>query len=105
MCDILILGGNIMKKVIAIILSVLFICFIFVGCETEYKATANETKRFIEIESDLEMDSSGITVRGNTIYVDKETGVMYLVFYGAKRAGITVLLNADGTPMIYDFDK
>ena len=93
-----------MKKVIAIILSVLFICFIFVGCQTKYKATANETKRFVEIESDMEMDSSGLTVRGNTIYVDRETGVMYLVFYGGNRAGITVLLNADGTPMIYDFE-
>lgn len=94
-----------MKKLVAIILTVIMTCFIFAGCQTKYKATANETKRFIEIESDLEMDSSGLTVRGNTIYVDRETGVMYLVFYGGNRAGITVLLNADGTPMIYDFDK
>lgn len=94
-----------MKRIIAIILSVVMICFIFAGCQTKYKATANETKRFVEIESDMEMDSSGITVRGNTIYVDRETGVMYLVFYGANRAGITVLLNSDGTPMIYDFAK
>lgn len=103
--DTLIHGGNNMKRIIAIIISVIMVCFIFVGCsETNHKASS-ENHRFIEIESDLEMDSSGITVRGNTIYADKETGVMYLVFYGANRAGITVLLDADGKPLLYDFDK
>lgn len=92
-----------MKRIIALILALIMCAAIFVGCQTKYKATANETKRFVEIESDMEMDSSGITVRGNTIYADRETGVMYLVFYGGNRAGITVLLGADGKPLIYDF--
>lgn len=94
-----------MKRIIALILALIMCAAIFVGCQTKYKATANETKRFVEIESDMEMDSSGITVRGNTIYADRETGVMYLVFYGGNRAGITVLLGADGKPLIYDFEK
>ena len=93
-----------MKRIIALILALIMCAAIFVGCgQTKYKATANETKRFVEIESDMEMDSSGTTVYGNTIYVDRETGVMYLVFYGGYRAGITVLLGADGKPLIYDF--
>lgn len=92
-----------MKRIIALILALIMCAAIFVGCQTKYKATAKETKRFVEIESDIEMDSSGTTVYGNTIYVDRETGVMYLVFYGGNRAGITVLLGADGKPLIYDF--
>ena len=31
--------------------------------------------------------------------VDERTGVVYLVLSGAYRAGITVALNADGTPV------
>lgn len=94
-----------MKRIIALILALIMCAAIFVGCQTKYKATANEAKRFVEIESDMEMDSSGITVRGNTIYADRETGVMYLVFYGGNRAGITVLLDTDGKPLIYNFEK
>ena len=39
----------------------------------------------------------------NYFYViDNNTGVVYLQFSGYRRAGITVALNADGTPMTVD---
>ncbi len=37
-----------------------------------------------------------------SILVDKETGVCYLEYILASRYGITVLLNADGTPKIWE---
>ena len=39
------------------------------------------------------------------IYVDKETNVMYWYIYGGYHAGLTVMLNSDGTPMLYDFEN
>lgn len=96
-----------MKKIIAIILSVLFICFIFVGCSETKEEVSPEDKpyRFVVVDDMAEYDNSGTYIHRSVIYADKETGVMYLMLYGSYRAGITVLLNADGTPMIYDFDK
>ena len=34
--------------------------------------------------------------------IDNNTGVVYLQFSGFRRAGITVALNADGTPITID---
>lgn len=34
--------------------------------------------------------------------IDNNTGVVYLQFDGFRRAGITVVLNADGTPVTVD---
>lgn len=34
--------------------------------------------------------------------IDDRTGVVYLGFEGYKRAGITVMLNTDGSPITYD---
>lgn len=37
-----------------------------------------------------------------SIIVDKETGVCYLEMSGGYHYGITVMLNADGTPKIWE---
>lgn len=37
-----------------------------------------------------------------SILVDKETGVCYLEYYSYPLYGITVMLNADGTPKIME---
>jgi hypothetical protein len=39
------------------------------------------------------------------IYADKDTGVMYLYMGNGNGGGLTVMLNADGTPKIYDFNS
>jgi hypothetical protein len=61
--------------------------------------------RFVVVERDIEMDSSGVWLYTSCVYADKETGVQYLAISGENKAGITVLLNSDGSPMIYDFEK
>ena len=41
--------------------------------------------------------------QGNArIVVDRETNVMYLQIISAYGSGITVLLNEDGTPKVFD---
>lgn len=39
---------------------------------------------------------------GYSILVDKETGVCYLEYDGGRQYGITVMLNQDGTPKIWE---
>ena len=41
-----------------------------------------------------------LSVSQQTILVDKETGVNYLWHNAGNAGGFTVLLNADGTPVI-----
>lgn len=38
-------------------------------------------------------------------YVDPETGVNYLIYSDYQAGGITVRLNADGTPYVTSLDK
>lgn len=38
---------------------------------------------------------------GSYVLVDPQTGVMYSYVFGDTKAGLTVLLNPDGTPRIY----
>ena len=50
-------------------------------------------KRFVKI------DGEG-TINGNEIWVDRETGVNYLFHFSGSAAGLTPLLNANGTPIV-----
>lgn len=40
-----------------------------------------------------------------SVYADKDTGVMYLWKTGFYEGGLTVMLNADGTPKIWQQEK
>ena len=72
-----------MKKIISLILVIAII--LLVGCA--------ETT-----EADTQIDY--IQDGNSYIYVDKETGVNYIVYSAYYKAGITVRLNADGTPYV-----
>lgn len=39
------------------------------------------------------------------IYADKDTGVMYLYMWNGPGCGLTVMLNADGTPKIWQGEE
>ena len=55
---------------------------------------AKKEKRFVRIHSESGMQGS------SEIWVDRETGVNYLVHVGGYGGGLTPLLNRDGTPVI-----
>ena len=39
------------------------------------------------------------------IFIDKETGVNYIIFRSDSKAGMTVRLNADGTPYVSEVNN
>lgn len=82
------------KKIIAFIL-VLALALSLVACG-EVSAKSSEAGRFVIVEKDTWV----IRDYGYTI-VDTESGVMYLRITHGNVSGITVLLNADGTPMLH----
>ena len=72
-----------MKKIISLILVITII--LLVGC-VEVTEADTQTKYIQE---------------GNFyIRVDKETGVNYIIYDNLNKGGITVRLNADGTPYV-----
>lgn len=72
------------------------------ACGGKASRNAAIEDRFVTVETD-ELNFWGGTY---AIKADKETGVMYLFCSeNGSRLGITPLLNADGTPQLYDFGK
>ena len=45
---------------------------------------------------------TGAWFSGYSYVIDKNTGVVYLKYSGSERAGLTVMVNADGTPTTAD---
>ena len=85
-----------MKRIVAIILVVMMSCFIFAGC-----GGTKENSRFVIIDSDINTENLSNTA----LYVDKQTGVVYWYTHSGYGQTMTVLLNSDGTPVLYDFEK
>lgn len=74
-----------MKKIIILLLMMVLL---FTGCNVSSEEEAY-CDNFICVEHDSVY----------SIYVDKNTMVMY---WSKRNSGITVILNADGTPMLWD---
>ena len=43
----------------------------------------------------------GCLLGGSEIWVDTQTGVQYLLHYNGNAAGLTVLVDAEGKPLLY----
>ena len=83
-----------MKRIYALI-AALAIAFSLTGCVDK-----NETSDRFEI---VEINNCDVSMfRRQIIFRDKETNVLYLYMSGSNRAGITVLVNADGTPKLWE---
>lgn len=89
-----------MKKFLAIILSIMICCFAFVGCSRKNEVIkTTELDRRFKIINDTN-DGLGYC----NIIVDTETGVMYLFRGAGYRGGLTVMVDANGKPLIYEGD-
>lgn len=80
------------KKIIATILAV---TLLIAGCSDMANVSAGQDNTMVLVESS----------RDYLICADNDTGVMYLYIKGGTGGGLTVMLNADGTPKIYDFNS
>lgn len=85
-----------MKKIVAIILVLMMSCFIFAGC-----GGTKENSRFVIIDSNVESEDR----LSSELYADKQTNVVYWFTKSGYGQTMTVLLNSDGTPVLYDFEK
>lgn len=81
-----------MKK---LILAAILAAVMLTGCDGGYAGTMVEGLVYPKITQ------YGVHTEINSYFyaVDERTGVVYLLFNGEKRAGITVALNADGSPV------
>lgn len=84
-----------MRKVI-LILVLVFMLLILCGCSSNSNATNDENNRFVKI-SDTDIDFLNDAI----IFYDKETKIQYLYVDGDRSGGLTILLNSDGTPLLY----
>lgn len=78
-----------MKKIVCLGL-VLMIIFAFIGCtKTDNTETSD---RFIVVYSDS----------GDKIFVDTKTNVLYFWHYGGYSGGLSVMLDENGKPLLWD---
>ena len=93
------------KKILLILLLLIMPVMLLCGCGKISRSddfTSEKNNRFVYVKS--------YTIDNNTefrILADKETKVMYLYYYsiennGKTYSGLTVMLNADGTPMLWE---
>lgn len=80
-----------MKRILAIMLGIMLLT----GCVN------NNSKALID-DQDITPNIMSLVEDGNHYYyiVDRNTHVVYLVFWFGNQAGMTVVLKADGTPML-----
>ncbi len=99
-----------MKKFIASILLTICCCFMLTACEEapdRVEPVVNDTSRFQYIGQDS-ITQNGEGFAGDIIqyYVDNETYIVYVVMVNrngnATWAGLTPLIDSDGTYVTYD---
>ena len=56
---------------------------------------AQKDSRFVKV-----LEDSGF-ISSSEIWVDTQTGVQYLLHYNGNAAGLTVLVDAEGKPLLY----
>ena len=85
-----------MKKIIVFVLALIMCAVIFAGC-----GVTKENSRFVIIDSDVQSENR----ISSALYAAKQTNVVYWFTKSGYGQTMTVLLNSDGTPMLYDFEN
>lgn len=81
-----------------ILTAVLAVSLFVTGCSFLGKSNTEEKSQ----KPQPNIYETGIGLPGYSYIVDKNTGVVYLYYSGAQRAGLTVMVNTDGTPITAD---
>lgn len=80
-----------MKKIVCLGF-VLVIVLAFIGCSASKSNNMEISDRFITVYSDF----------CNTIYADKETNVLYFWHFGGYSGGLSVMVDENGKPLLWD---
>lgn len=89
-----------MKRILTIIISIVLCCLVLSGCGRK-----NDVIKTTELDSRFKIINDTNDGLGySQIIVDTETGVMYLFRGAGYRGGLTVMVDADGKPLIYEGD-
>lgn len=90
-----------MKKLIALF-TVLCLCLLLCACkETTDDAVYVGNSRFEQVYYEG-YSIEGVNSVDTVILVDKETGVMYLYVSTVNRSGLTVMVDEEGKPLIWE---
>jgi hypothetical protein len=93
-----------MKKFLSILILVVVLCCSLVSCGA---AGSGSIKDVAECVDSKYMDLAVVEYDfhdGWTILYDKNTMVMYIILDAYQSTGMTPILNADGTPRLYEGD-
>ena len=92
------------KKVAALIVTSIITATLFVsGCNIQIVDDVDSSSNSNTSTSESLKDESLVLVEKGTPYSGyQETGVMYLWMWSNNRGGLTVMLNKDGSPKIWD---
>lgn len=82
-----------MKK--KILVAILAAILLIAGCSDMVNVSEGQDNTMVLVESGQEY----------LIYADNDTGVMYLYITISTGGGLTVMLNADGTPKIWQEEE
>lgn len=88
-----------MKKAILLVLITVMTASILNGCGT---GVVSAERNIQDVHPNVIEIGDADDVNGYFYLVDKNTGVVYLCYEGYRRRAITVMLNADGTPITAD---
>lgn len=90
-----------MKKILAIIICTLILAFSLTACGNPNSAEAKvEEYNRMRVIEDAEIRTGG-NVDSTYILVDQETGVCYLYVEGIECNTVTVMVDANGKPLIW----
>ena len=84
-----------MKKAICVMLVVVLVTMLC-GCGRNAGEAFTKSERFVIVSGD-----NPNAPYFDTVIVDKDTGVLYIVFYARDHFGITPLLDSDGKPLLW----
>lgn len=79
-----------MKKALLICLAIIVGCSLLAGCGSK-----REDTQYVKYNTKV-FDVGNY----QRIYIDKETGVQYIILYADRGVGVSVRLDADGKPMV-----
>lgn len=82
-----------MKKFISLVLALVLI-FALVGCTGTSSDKETTSDRFVRVYSEY----------SSCIYVDSETNVMYFWHSGVYSGGLSVMLDENGDPLLWEGD-